>query len=173
MNTLRSTLCVLLASVSLSGVAAEQTAKPAPPATASAEKTASKPNLMIEVDAPFVFDLMSRDDVIDALYWQLEQALVAKNKALKIEQIKDDKVGADQPRLEVTLHSWRSTRTGDVECRFTAQYLVNDKKQSLGSFEGRQSSLVRSRGFAFRDYERAAEEAGQQLREALIKRGLL
>lgn len=171
MTSLRLTLghLVLASVLSLTGHAATVSAS-----SANDTKTAAtKPALQVQVEAPFIFDLIRETDVVDALYWQIEQALTRKDKTLKLEQIHRADEDASRPILTVTLLHWRTNRMGDVECRFTAEYRTADGTQSLGTFDGSTYAITRSRAFAGRDYENAAEDAGRQLRDTLQKRGLL
>lgn len=165
MNSLRLALSALLL---VAGLVSPGFATPA-----TADTTAIKPALQVHIEAPFVFDPFQRDDVVEALAWQIEQALTAQNKAFTVEQVDPGEGDASRPLLTVTLVHWRTTRLGDVECRFTAEYRTAEGRQSLGVFEGNTSALMRSRGFAGRDFEKAAEDAGRQLRQTLQERGLL
>lgn len=133
----------------------------------------AQPTVQLQVEAPFVFDPGHRDAVADAFSALLERTLVSPDRSLAVEPAHGDDLRADQPRLTVTLLSWRPLRLGDIECRLTAYYQIGDARQSLGTFEGRQSAIVRSRISAAHDYERAAEDAARQLRDALRTRGLL
>lgn len=171
MTSLRLTLglLVLAGTVSFTGHAATVSAS----STTETTNTAAKPALQVQVEAPFIFDLIRETDIVDALYWQIEQALTRKDKTLKLEQIHRTDEDASRPILTVTLLHWRTNRMGDVECRFTAEYRTADGMQSLGTFDGSTFAITRSRAFAGRDYENAAEEAGRQLRDALQKRGLI
>lgn len=165
MNALRLTLSALVLTAGLVG--------PTHATAPAAETTATHASLQVRVEAPFVFDPLDRDDIEDALAWQIEQALSAQDKSLTVEPLDRKEADARRPLLTVTLIQWRTTRLGDVECRFSADYTTADGRQSLGVFEGNTSSLTRSRGFAGRDFEKAAEDAGRQLRHALRERGLL
>lgn len=165
MNSLRLALSALLL---IAGLVSPGFATPS-----ATDTTAIQPALQLHIEAPFVFDPVQREDAVEALAWQIEQALTARNKSFTIEPIDPGERDANRPLLTVTLVHWRTTRLGDVECRFTAEYRSAEGRQSLGVFEGNTSSLMRSRVFVGRDFEKAAEDAGRQLRHTMNERGLL
>lgn len=164
MKSLRFLLISILISAGLSGV------MPAAESAPSAPKSAA---LQLRVEAPFVFNALYDDDIAEALYWQVKHALTARDKTLHIDQVTRGDGDGSRPLVNVTLLQWRINRMGDIECRFMAEYRTADGTQSLGTFEGTTASIVRSRAFPARDFEKAAEEAGRQLRNALNERGLL
>lgn len=130
--------------------------------------------LQVRVQVPFVFNPLHDDDIADTLFWHVKRSLGVEEKSLAVEQVRDDdKVDATRPLLTITLLQWRSTRLGDIECRFTAEYRTADGTKSLGLFEGTTSALMRSSAFIGRDYERAAEDAGRRLGQALRERQLI
>lgn len=132
------------------------------PARAGEEAATAPAPLVVRVEAPFVTDLTERDDVEHALFWRVKDAITAKHRDAKLEPAEGD-IPAGTPVLTLTLIHWRTNRMGDVECRFSAEYSSADGRRVLGHFEGMTSSIVRSRGFASQDFERAAEEAGRRL----------
>jgi hypothetical protein len=141
---------------------------------ADAATRAAPAALQVRVEVPFVFNPLYDDDIADTLFWHVKRSLGVQEKSLAVEQIRnDDKVDAARPLLTITLLHWRATRMGDIECRFTAEYRTADGTKSLGLFEGTTSALMRSRAFVGRDYERAAEDAGRQLGQALRERQLI
>ncbi len=143
------------------------------PVRAATGETAAPPALQVRVEAPFVFDAIQQDDVADALFFRVRDGLRATHRGLEVKQVVADKVVAGEPLLTITLVHWRTTRMGDIECRFTAEYRSADGTRSLGMFEGTTSSIMRSRAFAGADFERAAEEAGRRLGRELKKQNLI
>lgn len=166
MKLLRLTLAsILLASTAIIH------AETAP--AAETKQPAAKRTLQVRVEAPFIFDSFYADDVADALYWQIKEAFNRRDKSLEVTQLSRDDESSGQPVLEVILTQWRTTRMGDIECRFSADYVTADGKQSLGMFDGRTVSITRSRTFIGRDFEQAAADAGRQLLATLQQRSLL
>ena len=143
------------------------------PAQVAAAGAAPKTVLQVRVEAPFVFDIIREDDIEEALFFRVSDALRAKHRDLEIRQVDGGQADAGAPLLTISLIHWRVSRMGDIECRFAAEYHSADGRRSLGVFEGTTSSLVRTRGFASTDFERAAEDAGRRLGEALRKQGLI
>lgn len=134
---------------------------------------AGKPTLQLQVDAPYVTDLINRNDIVDALSSRVREGLARATRGLDIKELINDEPASDRPLLSVTLIRWDQTRTGDIECRFSAEYQAAGEKHSLGVFEGRTPSVMRSRGFGGEDFGRAAEDAGRELGEALRKKKLI
>jgi len=143
------------------------------PAHMAAADAAPKSVLQVRVVAPFVFDAIREDDIKDTLFFRVRDALETKHRGLEVKQVDGGKADAKAPVLTLSLVNWRVTHMGDIECRFAAEYSSADGKRSLGMFEGTTSSLLRSRAFIGTDFERAAEEAGRRLGEALSKQGLI
>lgn len=139
-----------------------------------AAEAGSKSVLHVQVDTPFVFDRMRADDIQDALFLRVRDALEARQKNLEVRQLDSgDRAEAGAPMLMLSLINWRVTPIGDIECRFSADYVSAVGRRSLGVFDGTTSALLRSRAFIGSDFERAATEAGRRLGDALKKQGLI
>lgn len=76
----------------------------------------------------------------------------------------------DDSQFGITLYldKWGISRSGQIDARFRARYVVGDEKGQLGSFSGRSfQSISTIRKLREREYERAVLEAGEQMVEKL------
>ncbi|HWA26066.1 MAG TPA: hypothetical protein VG734_10410 [Lacunisphaera sp.] len=141
---------------------------------AAAATAADRPKLQMKVVAPYVIDLIQRDEIVDALFSRVRDGIRARSRDLEIVQVEEgDEPAQGKPLLTLTLIDWRQTRMGDIECRFSAEYSSFDGKLALGIFDGVTPSIVRSRGFLGEDFVKAAEDAGRSLGEALRRQKLI
>jgi hypothetical protein len=166
MNTLKSTFMLLTGVVALSGVALAK--EPKTPATPAA--------LQLQVDLPFVHDLFVEQDLSEALSATVRETFRRHGYKGGIDEVATgNKVSADRPVLTVKLISWRGSRTGFVDCAFSATLTNPDgTTQSLGMFTGSETNMGSfSRWDAAQTFVDAAEEASRALWRSMDKKALL
>lgn len=172
----------VLAAASVSGPAwaltkANSSAAAADPAAAKSATITpvSAKTLYIEIQAPFVANAIHADDIEDALMGSVIEQLRHAKFTGKVEEAARTTVPAGAPVLTVHLMNWRTTVSGDIECRFTAEFRHADAQTELGWFDGRTSSIMRSRNqwFVGEDFVKAADAASASLVTTLKDKGLL
>ncbi|GAB1489793.1 hypothetical protein MASR2M8_22470 [Opitutaceae bacterium] len=166
MNTLKSTLVCFISMLTLGGVASAKQPK-APPSPAG---------LQLQIDLPFVHDLLVEQDLTEALAATVRETFHRNGYTGGIDEVAvGNTPAADRPLLTVKLISWRGSRTGFIDCTFTAS-LTNpdDTTQSLGIFTGSETHLrSRSRWDVAQAFVDAAEEASHALWRSMNKQALL
>lgn len=166
MNPIKSTFMLLTGVVALSGVAlAKEPKAPAAPAA-----------LQLQVDLPFVHDLFVEQDLSEALSATVRETFRRNGYKGGIDEIASgNKPSADRPVLTVKLINWRGSRTGFIECAFTATLTNPDgTTQSLGLFTGSEMNLgSRTRWDVAQTFVDAAEEASRALWRSMEAKSLL
>jgi hypothetical protein len=166
MTTLKSTTVLLTGLLTLGGVA-----------WAKEPKAAAAPAaLQLQVDLPFVQDLFVEQDLSEALAATVRDTFRRHGYKGGIDEIATgNKPHADRPVLTVKLINWRSSRTGFIECAFTAALTNPDgTSQSLGLFTGSEMNLgARTRWDVAQTFVDAAEEASRALWRSMDQKSLL
>lgn len=143
----------------------------------AAEKEAVKPTLVISVSAPPVWDPMREDDVKDAIYGRLSQALGrAGYQGKTVQSDRFDQNDAKVPVLEITVIRWRPERIGNVECTFSAGLKNGAETTSLGLFTGTSPQWLTTASRTWelrRGMDDSADAAVKNLVNRLRKDGLL
>lgn len=136
-------------------------------ATAATAVPAEKmPDLQLAVDVPILVDPLYEDDVIDIFESSLRTAFRRRGYEGRIENLNWTETPRDNvPLLKVRLMRWQRTRTGGVECTFSAAIRPpGGEEQPLGLITQTDLGLGISSRFtlaeAFRD---SAETASEQL----------
>lgn len=180
LRVVRVFTCVLAAAFVSSPAWALTKSKAASADASAADKAmvstpASAKTLYIEIQAPFVANAIHADDIEDALMGSVIEQLRHAKFTGKIEEAARTTVPAGAPVLTVHLMNWRTTISGDIECRFTAEFRHADALTELGWFDGRTSSIMRSRNhwFVGEDFVKAADAASASLVSTLKDKGLL
>jgi len=166
MTTFKSTLVLVSGLLALGGMARAGDSK-APPAPAA---------LQLQVDLPFVHDLFVEEDLSEALSATVRETFRRHGYQGGIDEIATGRrPTADRPVLTVKLINWRGSRTGFIECVFSATLTNPDgTTQSLGIFTGSEMNLgSRTRWDVAQSYVDAAEEASRALWRSLEKQALL
>ncbi len=166
MKTLKSTTLLLAGLLSVGGVA-----------WAKEPKAAAAPAaLQLQVDLPFVQDLFVEQDLSEALAATVRDTFRRHGYRGGIDEIATgQRPSADRPVLTVKLINWRGSRTGFIECAFTATLALPDgTSQSLGLFTGSEMNLgARTRWDVAQTFVDAAEEASRALWRSMEKKALL
>lgn len=146
-------------------------------AWAKEPKAAAAPAaLQLQVDLPFVQDLFVEQDLSEALAATVRDTFRRHGYKGGIDEIATgNRPSADRPVLTVKLINWRSSRTGFIECAFTATITdANGTPQSLGLFTGSEMNLgARTRWDVAQTFVDAAEEASRALWRSMDKKSLL
>ena len=137
-----------------------------------AAKSADSPRLAVNIEAPTVFDFSLERDISDLLLSHMDTAfrrLGFEGRIADANRLKN--ASESMPVINLRVIEWRSSRTGMVELRFTAELeTLGGETENLGLYRGSSLNMGRgSRFMADRAYEDAAVNAMRDLYRDLEK----
>lgn len=143
----------------------------------SAAEDMSRPALQVRVNVPGTVDRFNEHDIAEAIANRVRETFDRRGYQGRIEAVMPGQdAKSDRPELIVNLMQWRATRTGFIECTFTAKLRNPDgSEQALGFFTGTEIlwGSRRSPWDIADTFVDAADNAAGQLWSELSRRDLV
>lgn len=123
-----------------------------------------------------MIDPLHEDDVIEVFGDSIRDAFRRRGYDGQIKELdRADDPKSDLPLLHVRLIRWERTRTGGVECAFSASVRpVGGEERSLGMFTQTELGLMISNRFSLHEaFREAAERAAEQMYRRIAEQNVI